>query len=185
MLRHLPDFLITFLLEEHIPDTQRLVDDQNIRLHRHCNRKCQSYEHPRGIDLHRLVNELPDIGKLQDLRKTSVRLLTAHAHEERIQVNILKSCVLRVKSRAELQQGCDPALRPYASGRRLHDTGQDLQKRGLSGSVQADDPHTLSPADFKADSLQGFEILMVTSACHGEGFPDLVQLPAVQRISLY
>ena len=57
---------ITFFLEHLITHGQGFIHDEQIRLNMGLNRKSQANGHAARIGLHRLINEVADVGKAED-----------------------------------------------------------------------------------------------------------------------
>jgi hypothetical protein len=55
------------LLEVGVAHRQRLVDDEHVRVHMRDHREGEAHGHARGVGLHRLVDELADVGEGEDL----------------------------------------------------------------------------------------------------------------------
>ena len=181
---NLPDPGIAFLLEENIPYTQGLVDQQDLRLHDHSQGKCQADEHAGGVGTDRLADEIPDAGKVQNLLKIAPGLLPGHPHQESCQIDIFHARILGIETGAQFQQGGYPAPYPDLSCRRRYDPGQYFQQSGLAGSVPADDAHTFSRRDGKGYTFQGFKRRMVCASPEGKSLPDLICPAPVQGIDL-
>ena len=180
----LPDPGIAFLLEENIPYTQGLVDQQDLGLQDHSQRKGQTNEHAGGVGTDRLVDKFSDPGKVQDLLQMASGLLPGHPHQESCQIDIFHARILGIETGAQFQQGGYPAPYPDLSCRRRDDPGQYFQQSGFAGSVPADDAHTFSRRDGKGYAFQGLKWRMVCASPEGKSLPDLVCPAPVQGIYL-
>ena len=74
LVQQLPHALVAALLEEDVPDGKRLVHDQDLRLHRRLHGEGQPHHHAAGVGLHRLLDEVADVGKRRDLVEPLVHL---------------------------------------------------------------------------------------------------------------
>ena len=61
-------------LEKDIADRQRLIDNQNFRLHVDSKSKGKTHKHTAGIRLYRLIDKVSDIGKIQNILKLILHL---------------------------------------------------------------------------------------------------------------
>ena len=147
MLRHFPDPIITLYLEDCISHRQSLVNDQDIRADTDRQGKGQAHEHPGGIIPDRLIDEISDIREFEDPGEQLLRLPQAPAHQRKVQTDIFPAGPVRLKAGPEFQQRGYGPLQPDGAGARTGNSGKQLQKRGFSGSVPADDPHAFPSAD--------------------------------------
>ena len=102
--------------EERVAHRQRLVDDQDVGVDVGHHSECQADHHPARIGLDRLVDELADVGELDDAVVARVDLRRRQAQDRAVQIDVLAPGELRVEARAQLQQRADAAA---ASPRRL------------------------------------------------------------------
>jgi hypothetical protein len=82
-----------------------------------------------------------------------------HAADGAVQADVLAARQLRVEAGAHLQEACHPALDGDVAGAWLGDAREDLEERGLAGTVAADDTHHLTTLDLEGDVLQCPELL--------------------------
>ena len=102
----LPDLFHTPValgLKKDVAYRQRLVDDQNLRLHINRKRKSQPHKHTAGIRLNGLIDEISDIGKLQNILKLRLHLLSGKAHHGAVHKDIFNAGVIHVESGSQLQ----------------------------------------------------------------------------------
>ena len=104
-------------LEKYVPHRQRLVYNQNLRLHVDGEGEGQTDEHTAGIGLHRLIHKVPDIGKFQNVRELLVHLFLGKAHHGSVHVNIFNTCVVLVKPGSQLQKGGNLSVHLHFPGR--------------------------------------------------------------------
>ena len=134
---------VTFCLEKHVSHGQSLVHNQDLRVDIDGHRKSQPYKHTAGIGFHRLVHIVPNIRKLQYLRQLFLNLLLGKTDHGAVEIHILNTIVLHVKSRPQLQQSGYPSVYLHLAGSRAQHSGDDLKNRGLTGTVGADNAHRL------------------------------------------
>ena len=60
-------FVVAFGLEEHIPHTQGLIHNEDLRIDIDSHRKSQPHKHTAGIGFHWLMNKLANISKCYDI----------------------------------------------------------------------------------------------------------------------
>jgi len=123
-----------------VPHGQDLVYQQHVWLEVRGDREPQPHVHPRGIPLHRRVDERLHSGEVYDARQLGGDLAPVHAENRPAQHHVLAACQLRVKTGADLDESGKPAVDhdPPLCGRR--DTRQQLQQCALARTVPADDP---------------------------------------------
>ena len=107
------------------------------------------------------VEELLDLGELDDLVELALDLCAPHPQDGAIQVDVLAAGQLRMKAGADLQQAADPAVQIDPAGGRLGDPRQNLQQRGLARAVAADDAHDLAWHDVETDIAQRPDVTVV------------------------
>ena len=113
-------------LEKYVAYGQCLIHDQDLRLHIDGQGKCQTDEHTAGIGLHRLVDKISDIRKIQDFLKLCIHFLLGKAHHGAVHVDIFNSRVVHIETSTQLQKGGDHAIDLHLSRGRRQDSGNDL-----------------------------------------------------------
>ena len=73
--------------------------------------------------------------------------------------DVLPPGQLRVKSGADLEEGCHPPGDLDASGGGLCDSTEDLQEGRLAGAVATDDPNPVAGLDLEVEILESPELL--------------------------
>ena len=102
LLLELLELVIALCLEEHVADTESLIDDQNLRVDVDGHRERESYEHSARVGLDRLVDKVADVSEGNDFLQPGIDLLAGEAHDRTVDINILQTGVFRVEARAEL-----------------------------------------------------------------------------------
>ena len=143
-----------FRLKEHISDGESFIDDQYFRIDIDRDCKSQPHKHTAGIGLYRLVDKIPDIGKSQYVVQPPVDLFFRETDHRPVQIDILQTGVLSVKSRAQFQKSADPSIYIDSSCRRRKHPGDDLQYSGFTGTVNTDDAYTFSLVYVKTDIMK-------------------------------
>ena len=163
-----------FLLECIVADGQHLVDDQDLRLQVRGDGEGQPHVHPRGVALHRRVEELLDLGEGDDLVELAVDLHLPHAQDGAVEIDILPAGKLRMETRPHLEQRGDSSSQPDDALGRLRDPAEDLEQGRFARTVAADEPDDLPPLDVEGDVPQGPER-------RGLG-PEILRAPAEEPL---
>ena len=137
-LRHFTHFPEAFLLKRQVADGEHFVHEQDFRLEVRGDGKRQAHLHSRAVMLQRRVDEIGDFGKGDDLVEFAVDFLLAHAENRAVQIRIFAAGQLGVKARADFQQAAHAAANFSLAFGGLRDAGKNLQQRGFSGAVAAD-----------------------------------------------
>ena len=67
--------------EEGVADGERLIDDQHVRIDVRDDGERQAHDHARRIGFQRLIEKVPDVGKLDDPGIARVDLGGREAHD--------------------------------------------------------------------------------------------------------
>ena len=170
LLLQLVHSVITFCLKEDVSYGKRFIDNQNFGVDGNIKGKGQADEHSAGIGLHRLIDEVSDVGKVQNIRKLLVHLLLTDAHHGAVHVNVFNPGIVLIKACSKLKECANCSLRFHASACRGKHAGNNLQHSGLSGSVCSDNAHRLSLFHRKGNVLQGKKVLMIRLLSYAYGF---------------
>lgn len=103
------DALLAFLLEEHVADGERLVDDEDVGLGDGGDGERDARDHAGGKVLHGHVYEVGQLGEVDDLLEVSVDELLGVAEESAVEVDVLARGELEVKTCAEPDERSDVA----------------------------------------------------------------------------
>ena len=109
---HPPD---AFLLKLHIPDSEDLIHNQNLRFQMGGDREGEAHIHPAGIAFDRGVQEFLDVREGDDLVKLSFDLDAHHAKDRAVEENVLPARQFRVKAGADFKQARDLAFEVNAA----------------------------------------------------------------------
>src|SRR6516164_3057554 len=124
-------------LERKIADREHFIKQQSIELEVGGNCKAQPQIHSRRVTLYGHIKETSDLGKFHDATKLPGDLLARHAKLCAVQVDVLATRKLGVKTGAEIDQRRQAAAdQNLASGRRCN-PGKQLQHRTLTGAIMA------------------------------------------------
>ena len=157
---HLLHAPITLALKRRIAHRQRLVNDQYLGLECREHRECEADRHARGIDPHRAIEEVAEVGKFLDLAHVFGCVVRREAQKLGGLQHVGPAGKFGVESSAQFQQGKDLSAHLEAAGGRPEGSAEQAKQRALSRSVAADDPQAFSPAKFQSDVAQCPEITM-------------------------
>ena len=94
--------------------------------------------------LHRCVDEPVDLRKRDDLIELAIDLGSAHAQNRAVQVRVLATRKVLVKSSAHFEQRADASGDIDEPCRRFGNLRQNFQESGFSSAVPADDADDFS-----------------------------------------
>ena len=122
-----------------VADGQHFVDEQHVGVDMDRDRKPEAHVHARRIGLHGRVDELAQLGELDDLVEPLLNLPFGEAEHDAVDEHVLAAGDFRMKAGAELDERRDAAVDAHDAAGRLRDAGDELQRRALARSVPADD----------------------------------------------
>jgi hypothetical protein len=141
------------LHEERVADTQCLVDDQNVSFHVRDHGEGQPHEHAAGVCLHRLVDELADIGEFDNGVVLAAQLLVRKSQQGTVEEHVLAAGEIRIEARPKLQQCRNPSVDQDLAFRWRQRAAQQLQQRGLARPVASDDADRFTLANLNETSF--------------------------------
>ena len=98
------------LLEREVADRQHFVEQQDLGLEMRRDRERQAHVHAARIALDRRVDELLDLGEVDDGVELARDLLAAHAEDGAVEEDVLAAGQLAVKAGADFEQRADAAV---------------------------------------------------------------------------
>ena len=110
LLAELVQAVDALALEVLVADRERLVDHQDVGIDAGGDGEAQAHVHARAVGLDRALDELAELGEVDDRREALLDLRLAHAQDRAVQADVLAPGELGVEARAELEQRSDPAL---------------------------------------------------------------------------
>ena len=149
---------LALLLEEHVADGERLVDDEDVGLGDGGDGERDACDHAGGEVLHGHVHEIGQLGEVDDLLEVRVDELLGVAEESAVEVDVLAGGEFEVKARAELDQGRDITADDALALAGLEDAGDDLEHGGLARTVGTDQTHDLTGLHLEGDVLECAEL---------------------------
>ena len=173
------------LAEIDVADGQRFVHQQDFRIDVDGHGERQAHHHAARVGLHRLIDEVADLGEVFDLSDTARR---SGAWRGRESSRSDRRCRGRVNSGLKPAPSSSSAeTRPFTAtvpDGGLQNAGDDLQQRALAGAVLADDAEGLAALDLEADIVQRPEILVALQPVEGQQLLEPVAGRFVDRVAL-
>ena len=96
--------------EAFVADGEHFVDEQHVGIDVDRDRETQPHVHARRVGLHRRVDEVAQLGELDDLVEAPGDLPLGQAEHDAVDEDVLAAGDLRVEAGAELDQRRDPAV---------------------------------------------------------------------------
>ena len=131
-------------LERLVADGEDLVDQQHVGVEVGDDREAEPQEHARAVGLDRHVDEVAELGEVDDRVDPLLDLLAREAVQRAVQQDVLAAGEVLAEAGAELEQRRDPAAALGPARVERHDAGEAAQRRGLAGAVAAHDAHRLA-----------------------------------------
>ena len=117
---------LALFLELCVAHGEDLVHNQDLRLHHGGNGERQPRQHTGGIVADRDVDEVPQLGEIQNLLKFFIEEGLCVAENRAVQINIFPAAEIHIEAGAELQHGNNVAMAFDRTLRGLHDAGNNL-----------------------------------------------------------
>ena len=157
-LRQLDDPLLALRPEDRVAGREDLVDDQHVGIDRRRDREPEAGPHARRVGLDRRVDELADVGEVDDAGQPLLHRLVGHAEERAGEADVVAARQVGVEAGTERQQARHVADDVDGALVRLDDPGEDLEQRALAGAVRADDREALAVDEPERDVAEGPEV---------------------------
>jgi hypothetical protein len=145
------DALKTLLGKEHVAHAEGFINNQDVGLDADGDGEGESHHHAGRVSLHRLFDEVADVGEGGDFIEAPGHLRAGQAIDRAIEKNVLAAGELGVEAGAELEEGGDAAVDVERTGGDGERAGDELEQSGFAGAVATDDAGGLAAADFKRD----------------------------------
>ena len=97
-------------LEARVADRQRLVDQQDVRVHVHGDREPEPPVHARRVRVHRHVHEVLELGELHDLVVLLLEVIARDAGGQAAEDHVLAAAEVAVEAHAEREQRANAAV---------------------------------------------------------------------------
>ena len=151
---HLLEGVVALLLEGGVADRQHLVDQEDVGVDLHHQRKGQPHQHSRGVVLQLQVDELLQFGELDDRVEAAAGLARRQPHHHAVEDDVFAGGEVGVEADAELDEGSQPSRHADRAGVGAIDARHQFQQRALAGAVAADDAEELPLLDLKGDPVE-------------------------------
>ena len=171
------------LAEIDVAHSQGFVHQQNFRIHVDRDRERQAHHHAAGVGLDGLIDEVADLGKGGDILVALVDLARRQPQDRTVEINVIATAELRVKSRAQFEQRRDASVDIDRAGRRMQDSGDHLQQRALARSVLSDNAERLAALHLEADVVERPEILVALQTIQRQQLLEAVARRVVDRVA--
>ena len=152
------DALLALILEEYVADRKRLINDEDIGLGDRGDGEGDARHHARGEVLHRHIDEVGELGKVDDLLEMLVDEILGVTQQGAIEIDVLASGELQVKTGSQLDQRGDIAADDAFAFAGLEHAGDDLEHGGLTRAVGPHQTHDLAAVDGERDVLECLEL---------------------------
>src|SRR6478736_4264641 len=130
------------------------------------HREAQPGIHAARVRADRSLEELADVGEIDDLVVAASGLLLAPPHDGGVQVDVLAPGELRVEPGTGRDQARDPTTREHRALVRAHRAVDQLEQRRLAGAVETHQTDGLALLDLEADVVDRREGVGEVLAAH-------------------
>ena len=174
------------MLEVGVPNSEHLVDDEQLRRNRRRRGENEPHLHPGRIGLQRLVDIFLEFGKFDDIVDGAVGGLAGLAEIGQIGIGVLPPGQLRMKAAANLQQRMRLPTDFKPPRGRLDQAGDQLQKRAFAGAVAADESDLLPSLDGQRHAVDRHVLGEVHpgTAAEAENLAHPVPRARIERVGL-
>ncbi len=148
-----------FELKTGIADGKGLIHDEKIGIGGGHGTEGEACLHSRRIGLERLVDDVAQFAKIDDLVNPPIDLGSRHAETEPAQIDVFAAAEIGVKPGPKLEDGADAAGDFNFSAARGQRAGQDLEQSALAGPIPTDQSEHLAAAKLERDVSQRPEFL--------------------------
>ncbi len=116
-----------------------LVDEEDVGLGMDGHGEAEARVHPGGVVLHRSVDEVPELGEVDDVVEAFRHLTFGETEHDAVDGDVLAAGDLGVEAGSELDQGGDAPSHVEATSGGLGDSSEELQERRFARAVLAND----------------------------------------------
>ena len=122
----------TAVAEIGVAHRERLIHEEHLGIHVDGNGESQPHCHAARIRLHRLVDEISDLGELFDCLVAAVDFAFGEAEDGGVQINIVATGEFGVEARAQFEQRGDASVDSDFARGGLCNPGDELQGGALA-----------------------------------------------------
>ena len=156
----LPDLVQALAGERLVAHGEDLVDEEHVGVDVDGDREAEAHVHPGRVRLDGGVDELAQLGEVDDLVEALVHFPPREAEHDPVDGHVLAAADLGVEAGPQLDERGDAAGHAQRAARRLGDAREQLQERRLAGSVLADDAEGRAARHLEGDAVEGGEGLV-------------------------
>ena len=180
----LPDLADALMLEVGVPHRQDFIHQQDIRIEVDGDREGQADVHAVGVSMNRLVDELPDLGELEDGSQARLHLGAGHSQDITVEEDVFPPGEVGVEARSQFQDSGDFSVPGDGAAGWFHDPGHDLKQGTLPGAVLPQDSQRGAGGDVQADAAQCPEFPVQALLFPEERLPQAMPGFFVERVFL-
>ncbi len=144
----------TLLLEIGVTHRQDLVNQQDVRFQESGDGETEPHLHAEGEILDLAVDRILEPGEFNDLIESFAGKLPAHSQDGPVEKDVLPSCQVGMNPTGHAEERTEATFRVTRTGRLVGGTADDLEQRGLPGTVDADESQRPARLDADADIFQ-------------------------------
>ena len=120
-----------------------------------CDGEAEAELHAARIHLHGSVEDAAELGELDDLVEAPADVGPAHAEDLAVEPDVLAGGQLGMDAGTDLDQRGDTSANADASGGRIRDARDELERGGFPRPVGADDREGLAFLHLEGDVVEG------------------------------
>jgi hypothetical protein len=128
--------------------------------------KTEAHVHAARVGLDGRVDEILQLGELDDLVEALLHLTPAETQHDAVDEDVLAARDLRMEAGAQLDQRRNAALHVHRAGRGLGDAGHELQRRALAAAITPDHGKRAALGHVERHVLQRLERLFRLQVAH-------------------
>ncbi len=128
----------TLVRKAFVANGKDFIDEQHVRIDVDRDGETQAHVHAGRVRLDRRVDEVAQLGKLDDIVEAVLDLFLGQAQHDPVDKHVFASRDLGMKSGAEFDERRDAAFDDDRPEGRLRDPRDQLQRGALAGAVAAD-----------------------------------------------
>ena len=163
------------LLEGRVADREHLVDQQDLGVDLDHHREREPHEHARRVVLELQVDEVVQLGEVDDAVEAAQRVALGEAEHRRVDHHVVAGGEIGVEADPELDERRHAAVDVDVARVALVDAREALQQRRLAGAVAAHDAEELAGLDGERDVAQRAQLVEAAA-------PQRVQRTLLERV---
>src|SRR5688572_8267246 len=140
---------ITFVAKPCVAYRQHFIQQKNVWIQRCSYSKSESHLHARAETLHWRVNEVTDVGKINDLLDLRVNLPLRHSQHGTVNINVLAPGQDGIESGTERDQRSHSPVNLDPTFVRLDQAVEHLEQRRFARAISANQSEAFPASEFK------------------------------------